>query len=90
MTRNTDVQRTLHPSLVGDRAQALIDVASARGVLGWKVNGAGGEGGSVTLLCGADMTSTRRLLRALPEIDPSFRVVPTTLSRAGLCVWDAS
>ncbi len=88
MIRNTDVQRTLHPSLVGDRAEVLIDAAAAHGVLGWKVNGAGGEGGSVTLLCGADPASTRRLFRALPEIDTSFSVVPTTLSRGGLRVWD--
>ena len=89
MTRNTNVQRMLCPGLVGDRAEALIDLAAAHGALGWKVNGAGGEGGSVTLLCGADLTSTRRLFRALPEIDASFRVVPTALSRAGLRVWDA-
>ena len=88
MTRNTNVQRMLHPSLVGDRAEALIDAAAVHGVLGWKVNGAGGEGGSVTLLCGPDLASTRRLFRALPEIDPSFRVVPTTLSQGGLRVWD--
>ena len=88
MIRNTDVQRTLHPSLVGRRAEVLIDAAAAHGVLGWKVNGAGGEGGSVTLLCGADPASTRRLFQALPEIDTSFSVVPTTLSRGGLRVWD--
>ncbi len=88
MTRNTNVQRMLHPGLVGDRAEALIDLAAAHGALGWKVNGAGGEGGSVTLLCGADLASTRRLFRALPEIDASFRVVPTALSRAGLRVWE--
>jgi D-glycero-alpha-D-manno-heptose-7-phosphate kinase len=88
MTRNTDVQRTLHHSLVGDRAEALIQVARAHGVLGWKVNGAGGDGGSVTLLCGAEPGPTHRFLRILQEIDESFRMVPTTLSRAGLRVWD--
>jgi D-glycero-alpha-D-manno-heptose-7-phosphate kinase len=87
MTRNTDVQRMLHPSLVGDRAEALIGVAAAHGVLGWKVNGAGGDGGSVTLLCGADPAPTRRLVEAMQEVDASFRVVPTALSRTGLRVW---
>jgi D-glycero-alpha-D-manno-heptose-7-phosphate kinase len=90
MSRNTDVQRELHPSLVGERAEALIDGAAAHGVLGWKVNGAGGDGGSVTLLCGADSASHRRVVETVQGIDASFRVIPTALSRAGLRVWDAS
>ena len=49
---NTDAQRALHPSLVSEQAQAVIDAARASGALGWKVNGAGGEGGSVTVVCG--------------------------------------
>lgn len=88
MTRNTDVQRMLHPSLVGDRAEALIDAAAAHGAWGWKVNGAGGDGGSVTLLCGGDDAAIGRLVRAVAGIDASWRVVPTSLSRSGLRVWD--
>jgi D-glycero-alpha-D-manno-heptose-7-phosphate kinase len=88
MVSNTDTQRALDPSLVSDRAESLIESAAAHGVLGWKVNGAGGDGGSVTLLCGADPAPTRRFLRSLGDIDSSFRVIPTTLSRTGLRVWD--
>ena len=59
----------------------------AHGVLGWKVNGSGGEGGSHTLLCGASSAEKRALLRAVEAADPAFRHVPTRLSRHGLRVW---
>ncbi|HZQ56989.1 MAG TPA: hypothetical protein VFA84_03070 [Acidimicrobiales bacterium] len=87
MTRNAEAQRRLHPSLVSADAQHAIDIATAHGALGCKVNGAGGEGGSITVLCGRD--STRPLRRAIEGADPRFRVVPTSLSRDGLRVWDA-
>jgi D-glycero-alpha-D-manno-heptose-7-phosphate kinase len=89
MTRNTDAQRQLHPDLVSKEAQTVIDVAGAHGALGCKVNGAGGEGGSVTLLCGPDMRDKRDLARALRDADPLFQVIPTRLSRHGLRVWPA-
>jgi D-glycero-alpha-D-manno-heptose-7-phosphate kinase len=87
MSANTEVQRRLHPDLVSKSAQEVIDVAIACGAIGWKVNGAGGEGGSVTILCGADAGSKRKLRTALLRADPLFQVVPTTLSRDGLRVW---
>lgn len=87
MTRNTDAQGDLHPGLVGPEARAVIEVASAEGALGWKVNGAGGEGGSVTLLSGPDHRVERRLLDAVQEADPRFQIIPTRLSRQGVRVW---
>ena len=50
MTDNTEAQRALHPGLVGVDADRVIEMASSYGSLGWKVNGAGGDGGSVTIL----------------------------------------
>jgi D-glycero-alpha-D-manno-heptose-7-phosphate kinase len=87
MIANTDAQRRLHGDLVSDDAQRAIDVAAADGAWGWKVNGAGGEGGSLTFLCGPDMRRKRRMLRTLEEADFRFRIVPITLSRHGLRVW---
>jgi D-glycero-alpha-D-manno-heptose-7-phosphate kinase len=87
MTQNTDAQRRLHTSLVSEEAQAAIEIAAAHGALGWKVNGAGGRGGSITLLCGPDMPAKRQLLRALRQADPLFEVIPTHLSQHGLRVW---
>lgn len=88
MTDNTAAQRELHPALVGDRAQTVIDVAAAYGALGSKVNGAGGEGGSLTILCGPDLGAQHELLQAVESADPSFRVIPTQLSRQGLRIWE--
>ncbi|MGA2904945.1 MAG: hypothetical protein ABSD98_14000, partial [Candidatus Korobacteraceae bacterium] len=48
MIENTEAQCSLHPALVGTAHQQIIDIARKYGALGWKVNGAGGEGGSVT------------------------------------------
>jgi D-glycero-alpha-D-manno-heptose-7-phosphate kinase len=87
MTANTESQRRLHPDLVSKDAQKAIEVAAANGALGWKVNGAGGEGGSLTVLCGPDMSVKRRLVRELGETDPLFQVIPTHISRHGLRVW---
>lgn len=87
MIENTDAQSRLHPDLVSPRAQAAVEVAAANGALGWKVNGAGGEGGSITILCGPGTGSKPRLLRALRQADARFQIIPTHLSRHGLRVW---
>jgi D-glycero-alpha-D-manno-heptose-7-phosphate kinase len=89
MIQNMDAQSRLHADLVSPRAHAAVEVAAANGALGWKVNGAGGEGGSVTILCGPEMRSKRQLLRALRHTDPLFQIIPTHLSRHGLHVWQA-
>ena len=88
MTQNTEAQRHLHPDLVGSQAQTAIEVAVANGALGWKVNGAGGEGGSITVLCGPDRRAQRHLMTALRQADPLFQIIPTRLSRNGLRVWE--
>jgi D-glycero-alpha-D-manno-heptose-7-phosphate kinase len=90
MIANTDAQARLHPDLVGAQARTAIDAARAEGALGWKVNGAGGDGGSLTVLCGADPRVKGDLVRALHEADPRFRTIPIRLSRTGLRVWDAA
>lgn len=89
MISNTEGQRALHEDLVGADARTVIDLATDHGALGWKVNGAGGEGGSVTLLCGPDRRRRRDLLRAVVEAEPRFRVIPASLSRHGVRVWEA-
>ena len=50
MVTNTEAQAALHDELVGADARRVIEAAAAHGARGWKVNGAGGDGGSVTLL----------------------------------------
>lgn len=88
MMQNTEAQAALHPALVSEHACAVIDAAKAHGALGWKINGAGGEGGSVTLLADASRSKRREMIRAIEAIDSSIRHIPIYLSRQGLRVWE--
>ncbi len=88
MIENTEAQRRLHPKLVSADVDKVVEVAKAHHVLGWKVNGAGGEGGSLTLLCGDQSCEKRSMIKAIEGIDPLFRNVPIYLSRQGLRVWE--
>lgn len=88
MTQNTEAQRNLHPDLVCPDAQRVIEIAQAHGALGWKVNGAGGEGGSLTILCGPVSHAKRAMIREIEEENPLFQNIPIYLSRFGLRVWE--
>jgi D-glycero-alpha-D-manno-heptose-7-phosphate kinase len=88
MVDNTVAQAELHPALVNAEARELIDMAKAHGAIGWKVNGAGGEGGSLTLLCGPSASARRSLLRTIVQANPLFQPIPIYLSRSGLRVWE--
>ena len=88
MTVNTEAQAELHPDLISPDAHQIIDIARAHGALGWKVNGAGGDGGSVTLLCGAPSSEKREMIQAVEDANPLFRSLPIYLSRFGLRVWE--
>ncbi|MHB0857188.1 MAG: GHMP family kinase ATP-binding protein [Anaerolineae bacterium] len=87
MASNTEAQRALHPDLISEEAQTIIDIARAYGALGWKVNGAGGEGGSLTLLSGSSMSCKRAMVSAIEQTNPLFQNIPVYLSRFGLRVW---
>jgi D-glycero-alpha-D-manno-heptose-7-phosphate kinase len=87
MTANTEAQRRLHPALVGSDAQRVIDIAREHGALGWKVNGAGGEGGSLTLLGAERSEAKRAMLREIEQENPGYRSIPIYLSRYGLRTW---
>lgn len=87
MADNTEAQRALHPALLSAEAQQVIDIAREYGALGWKVNGAGGEGGSITLLCGSSTSKRRAMLHAVEQTNPLFQTIPIYLSRFGLRVW---
>jgi D-glycero-alpha-D-manno-heptose-7-phosphate kinase len=89
MIANTAAQTRLHPALISADARQLIGLAREYGVLGWKANGAGGEGGSVTLLCSALASTRHELLQAIRQANPLFQVIPITLSRDGVRVWEA-
>jgi D-glycero-alpha-D-manno-heptose-7-phosphate kinase len=87
MIENTEAQARLHPALISPEAANVIEIAKAHGALGWKVNGAGGDGGSVTILCDAIAQAKRAMLSSIQQENPLFKNIPIYLSRYGLRVW---
>jgi D-glycero-alpha-D-manno-heptose-7-phosphate kinase len=90
MRENTEAQRGLHPALVSSDAEQVIAIARAHGALGWKLNGAGGEGGSLTLLAGHSSDAKRAMIHAIEAENPRYKNIPIYLSRYGLRVWEQS
>jgi D-glycero-alpha-D-manno-heptose-7-phosphate kinase len=88
MIENTEAQANLHPALISAEAARVIEIARAHGAAGWKVNGAGGEGGSVTILCGESSEIKRTMLHTIEQENPLFKNIPIYLSRYGLRVWE--
>ena len=88
MVENTEAQGRLHPDIIGRDAARVIGIARRHGALGWKVNGAGGEGGSVTILGGTSSRRTREMLEEVEASNGLYRRVPVSLSPEGLRVWE--
>lgn len=88
MIDNTEAQGRLHAELISHDAKCIFEIAREHGALGWKLNGAGGEGGSVTLLCDSISHHRRAMLRAIEEANPLHRNIPIHLSRFGLRTWE--
>jgi D-glycero-alpha-D-manno-heptose-7-phosphate kinase len=86
LVANTEGQRALHPGLVGREATAVIEAATRAGAVGWKVNGAGGEGGSLALLAGSGVDDRRELVATVEAAVPGARAVPTTFDDDGVRV----
>ena len=83
MIRSTDTQSQLHQEILSDPFRAVINCARQHMVAGYKLNGAGGLGGSITLLktIGA---SSQALDNAVVEL--GYRVLPITFDHRGLVV----
>jgi D-glycero-alpha-D-manno-heptose-7-phosphate kinase len=88
MIENTEAQGRLHPELISRDAWRVIEIARQHGALGWKVNGAGGDGGSVTLLMGSMSSAKRSMVREVEQDNPLCRNIPIYLSRYGLRTWE--
>lgn len=82
---NTQVQRELHPSLVNDNFETIIALAKTFDALGCKVNGAGGDGGSLTILTNGDMNQKRLLQQAI--INQGWQIIPLQLAHDGIRIW---
>lgn len=87
MQANTTAQDRLHPKLISPDARRAIAIAREHGALGWKVNGAGGEGGSLTLLCDPLVPNKSAILDEIQAENPLFRSIPIRLDLMGLQIW---
>ena len=79
MVDNHEAQRALHPGLISADADAVVAAARAAGAVGWKVNGAGGDGGSLTVLAGPGPDDPGLVAAALGS-----GVIPVTLDTKGV------
>jgi D-glycero-alpha-D-manno-heptose-7-phosphate kinase len=86
MRDNTVAQAALHPELVSADAWRVIETAAAHGAMGWKVNGAGGDGGSLTLLDDGQADRRTAMIRAIEQRTPGCKQIPITISLEGLRV----
>jgi D-glycero-alpha-D-manno-heptose-7-phosphate kinase len=86
MVQNTEAQSALHPELVGSDARRVIEIARRHEASGWKVNGAGGMGGSVSVLGPVDAAGQADLVTELQRADRPWQLLPVRLERRGLCV----
>lgn len=88
MIENTEAQGELHHELISQTAQRTIAIAKRHGAIGWKVNGAGGEGGSLSILSPPDWALRKRMIQEIEEQGGGVREIQTYLSRTGLRVWE--
>jgi len=86
MNRNTEVQRKMHPDLVCQKAEETIAMAKDFNAVGCKVNGAGGDGGSLTIMFGQNHSDKRKFIAEIKRKGEVFNL-PIYLSRKGLRVW---
>jgi D-glycero-alpha-D-manno-heptose-7-phosphate kinase len=88
MIENTEAQERLHTELISEDARRVIRIARAHGAIGWKVNGAGGPGGSLTILSGSLSHTKRHMIREIEEENPLYKSIPIYLSRYGVRTWE--
>ena len=88
MTNNTQAQAHLHPDLISPAAHKIIEIARKYGAIGWKINGAGADGGSITLLCNSMSYTKRAMIREIEASNNLFKNIPIYLSRHGLRIWE--
>jgi len=83
MVANTNAQRSLHSALVAADATRVIELAAQDGAAGWKVNGAGGDGGSVTILH-ETAAAKAKFADRVTRLDDRYCVLPVRIAAAGL------
>jgi len=88
MIRNNECQRALHSRLIAKEADTVGELARKLGAAGWKVNGAGGKGGSMSVLASGDDGLRRRMIEKFNALGKGIRVIPVSLCAEGLVAWE--
>ena len=86
MIQNNECQRSLHSGLISEEADTVIDIAKKYRAVGWKVNGAGGKGGSLTILGNKDTKLSEEMLEEINSLGKGIRSIPISLARFGVTV----
>ncbi len=92
MIENNEAQRSLHPELIPKEADLVIEIAKRNDALGWKVNGAGGSGGSMTVLLPDEPQTIEDFKKEINELGLTdkramgIRIVETKLDPDGFRV----
>jgi D-glycero-alpha-D-manno-heptose-7-phosphate kinase len=84
MIQNNECQRSLHEELISEEADTVFSVAKKYKACGWKVNGAGGKGGSLTILSHRDRNLAFRMLEQIDALGRGIRSIPISLAKSGL------
>lgn len=90
MKENNECQRSLHPGLISEQADSVIRIAGKHNASGWKVNGAGGEGGSLTILCSDQPDHKNKMLEEINSLGKGIKHIPVSLNFQGLEVTSRS
>jgi len=86
MIQNNVCQRSLHSALISEEADTVIKIAKKYGACGWKVNGAGGKGGSLTILSSKEKSLRTKMLKEINSLGKGIKSIPISLAASGLNV----
>ncbi len=84
MKENNEYQRSLHPGLISKQADSVIRIARKYNASGWKVNGAGGDGGSLTILGSENPDHKKKMLEEINSLGKGIQSIPIFLNFQGL------
>jgi D-glycero-alpha-D-manno-heptose-7-phosphate kinase len=90
MIRNNECQRALYAGLIAREADSVAKTAKRFGASGWKVNGAGGRGGSMTILANGEDELRRRMIKSINGMGGGIRIIPVSLAASGVEAWESS
>jgi D-glycero-alpha-D-manno-heptose-7-phosphate kinase len=83
LSTNHECIRRLDPRLVSAEADSVVQLAQRYGARGWKVNGAGGDGGSMVVLGPDDDAADAALVEALRAV-PGGRLITGAIDEVGV------